>query len=449
VLVHVAFAVLALTAFTTFVVDYGVFWLARRQAQNSADGGALAGAIALAFDAPGDFTDTGPAKQGAYLVTQQNLVYGAVPSVNVTSDITFPACPPGSGGGTCVRVDVFRNPARNNALPMFFGSLVGLAQQGVQATATAQVSGANSARCMLPWVLADRWADVFDDNIDTTTYPNDGDSNPITAWSPNDTYQQPNGDYYNAPYVSGHTGWTTAGDFGRQLNLHRPVGQFSAGWANIVDLPPWNGESSGANFYRNNIAGCNGNTIGIASPTEDCSGYPNSGTTPQQALAGCLGAQTGWINGPTTQGVSGPGGPPSLTPITQQDPGAQWSWSVNAGPNGQAGGVVDGSGNLNMSSPRIRPIAVLDITHYMNNPGCNQGGTGCVAKVINIVGFFVEGVCSTLQSQGRLDPGISCDPDSNANAQVVGRIVTLPGSLSGAGSPVSGSSFINVVRLVR
>ena len=45
VLVHVAFAFLALLAFTTFVVDWGVFWLARRQAQNAADAGALAAAM--------------------------------------------------------------------------------------------------------------------------------------------------------------------------------------------------------------------------------------------------------------------------------------------------------------------------------------------------------------------------------------------------------------------
>src|SRR5438046_9635517 len=50
ILVQVAFSILALTGFTAFVVDYGVLWVARGQAQNAADAGALAGAIALAFD---------------------------------------------------------------------------------------------------------------------------------------------------------------------------------------------------------------------------------------------------------------------------------------------------------------------------------------------------------------------------------------------------------------
>ena len=41
---------MALLAFTTFVIDYGVMWMARRQAQNVADAAALAGAISLIRD---------------------------------------------------------------------------------------------------------------------------------------------------------------------------------------------------------------------------------------------------------------------------------------------------------------------------------------------------------------------------------------------------------------
>src|SRR6266513_4961135 len=50
ILIQVAISIVALTAFTAFVVDYGVLWVARGQAQNAADAGALAGAIARAFD---------------------------------------------------------------------------------------------------------------------------------------------------------------------------------------------------------------------------------------------------------------------------------------------------------------------------------------------------------------------------------------------------------------
>src|SRR5437762_12197199 len=50
ILIQVAISILSLTAFSAFVVDYGVFWVARNQAQTAADAGALAGAVALAYD---------------------------------------------------------------------------------------------------------------------------------------------------------------------------------------------------------------------------------------------------------------------------------------------------------------------------------------------------------------------------------------------------------------
>ncbi len=93
VLIHVAVAMLGLLAFSALVIDYGIFWAARRQAQNSADAGALAGAMGLAYDDPTDFSDTGPAKLAARAAALANLVFGAPPDVNITTDVTFPPCP--------------------------------------------------------------------------------------------------------------------------------------------------------------------------------------------------------------------------------------------------------------------------------------------------------------------------------------------------------------------
>src|SRR6476646_5271241 len=50
ILVQVAIAILVLTALATFVIDHGVLWVSRGQAQNAADAGALSGAIARAYD---------------------------------------------------------------------------------------------------------------------------------------------------------------------------------------------------------------------------------------------------------------------------------------------------------------------------------------------------------------------------------------------------------------
>ena len=50
VFVQVGIALFVLMAFNVFVIDYGMMWVARGQAQNAADAGALAGAVARGFD---------------------------------------------------------------------------------------------------------------------------------------------------------------------------------------------------------------------------------------------------------------------------------------------------------------------------------------------------------------------------------------------------------------
>ena len=94
VLIQVAVAMLALLALASFVFDYGVMWASRGQAQNSADAGALSGAISLAFNSP---TDQAAARARAIAMAQANKVWNQAPSVTA-ADVTFPACPPGIPG---------------------------------------------------------------------------------------------------------------------------------------------------------------------------------------------------------------------------------------------------------------------------------------------------------------------------------------------------------------
>jgi len=149
ILIHVAIAIIALMALSTFVIDYGVFWVGRGQAQNSADSGALAGAIALAYDDYFDRTPSGPAQESAIAAAEANVVYGAVPSVLADTDVTFPPCPDDGTDG-CVRVDVHRTDARGNPLPVFMGAIVGLVDQDVRATATAKTASGNASECLKP-----------------------------------------------------------------------------------------------------------------------------------------------------------------------------------------------------------------------------------------------------------------------------------------------------------
>jgi len=449
ILMQVAIAMVALLAFAALVTDYGILWAARHQAQNVADAAALAGAISLEHN-----PDFNVARAAAKAVGESNKIFGRAPTINLgsgdsvdeTEDISFPLCPPGEGAGqkACIRVNVYRNEDAHDSvaadpLPTFFGRLFGMTQQGVKATATAQVGSGNSIKCLLPFAVIDRWSDDFDNIKDNTSFPDDSKPGTI-GWSQNDDYQ-PAGfvpknpgvgctsapcDTYIAPYGDNPstTGWTIAKDYGRQLIMKGGLGTYSSGWAQEIDLP----DSTGGADYRWNIEHCNTLPVGIAKSTTNCS-KATYGTPGFTEADGCITVETGVSQGPTTQGIG---------TVVGNDSAAHWDPAAT-GPDGQKGAVVGGQG---MSSPRIRPIVIVDINNYISQ---NCSGSTCVAKIANIIGFFTQGMCD--DPGVTLDPGYTC-PDPSKD--VVGRIVTVPGSYaSGVGSVQDPSSFVEVVRLVR
>ena len=400
VLVHVVVAMLGFLGFSALVVDFGIMWSSRRQAQNAADAAALAASISMAYDAKGDYDR---ARATAKTVGESHKVFGRSPSIDqgsgsnadITQDISFPPCPPGLDGptDTCVRVNIYRDAVKD-ALPTFFARVFGVFSQGVKATATSQIAEGNQIECLLPFAIIDRWADNYDDKVVTTYFPDDGKTD-IAGWTPNDDYQPTASptDIYNAPYedaagnptdgVAGTNGFTVAADYGRQLILKDgEPGNYSAGWANEIDLP----DSTGSQDYKWNIKNCNEQAIGLAKFSNPCTAVdePN----------GCVSVKTGVSQGPTSQGVDD---------VVAYDAGAHWDWSLNAG----KGGITGGNGGAR----RIRPIVILDINHYITQNGTKTcTGTNCVGKVANIIGFFLEGMCN--QAGLQLDPGLSCDNPS-------------------------------------
>jgi hypothetical protein len=452
VMVHVAIGLIAFMAISALAIDFGVKWVSRVQAQNAADAGALAGATALAFDSDSREPD-GPAVKSARAFAFANPVWGQPPDVEVT-DVTFPPCPPpdgddptGPGPFNCIRVDVYRNQVRENPLPTFFSQLVGVENQGVRAMAIAKLGEGNSLKCMLPFGVADRWADFHDPTPVVTYFANDAEGvgqgpSPlepgINGWSANDNYDVANGDVYRSPITyptpGQHTGWTVERDYGRQLILKlgsqgqsENPGNYSAGWANQVNLVG----SNGGREYGDDISGCNDYPISIAAADETCEGYPNSETTEEGAVNGCISVQPGVDQGNTRRGVR-----------EAIDADSTAYWNPGGGEDGQ--GVVMNADGEDMGSPRIRPLIVFDIDHYMAQ---NCGGNNCMTKVGNIIGFFLEGMCNDVIAAGRLDPGMVCD---DPNKQVVGRIISLPAQyFAGAGNIADDAAFLKMVILVR
>ena len=433
VLIHVAIALLGLIAFTTFVVDSGVMWVSRSQAQTSADAGALSGAIALAFDSATDFDG---AKEKARAVALQNLVFGQPPDVQIPTgllngDVTFPPCPPNTPGlpDTCVKVDVYRNQARNNPLPMFFGNLLGIGSQGVRATATAQIVTGNMTDCLKPWAVIDRWDEYNGTEPDWPTSDPDPDFNANSTFDrystgqgnlppqEDDTYVPP------GPSTSG-TGFRLPLDEGRQFAVKTDTNTnstVSPGWFRAIRIPRLDGQTGG-NVYRDNITTCGGlpNGYWVPGTSANCPTNITNGDAAYWATQGCYATEPGNMVGPTGQGIAD---------LVARDPGAHYVDGT---------GIVGSTFSPATSSPRVVPVGVIDINFFMSQ---DPNGANGVLKLVNIFGFFIEGM-------GEVNADGSITLANNGKA-VVGRIMTIPSLGGGVSNLPTASAFLRQVILVR
>jgi Flp pilus assembly protein TadG len=178
-LIVVAVMILVLTAMCSLVLDYGVVWSARRQAQNAADAGALAGVQALAKDdstwAPYPAALNTITNASANGTAQANKVDGATPGTEALA--RCPSWMTAPNDVNCVEVNVYRDGTHGSAtMPVFFARLIGQTSQSIRATATAQVVSANASGCMRPWFITDWYNDVNMNNMynpgtDIYTFP--------------------------------------------------------------------------------------------------------------------------------------------------------------------------------------------------------------------------------------------------------------------------------------
>ena len=152
ILLNVATGLMVFIGVTAFVVDYGVMWVGRGQAQNAADAGALAGAVAMAFDTNGwtDRTPTGPARASALRMAQMHSIWGQPPNVDVNTDVFFTGLP----AGCVLRMPMVGRHAfastltqpGTNPLAGDLRSCRWAVNQGVRATATGACGGGRRER---------------------------------------------------------------------------------------------------------------------------------------------------------------------------------------------------------------------------------------------------------------------------------------------------------------
>jgi Flp pilus assembly protein TadG len=338
-LVFVTVGLMAMLSATTLAIDIGMFMNARSQAQNSADAGALAGAVALAYNSFTDRSTSGPAVQSAINTAVANRVAGDLVSVT-PADVTFPNDP--AGRPTRVAVTVFRTAERENSIPTLMGGFFGVQRVDVSASATAEATPANAMTCVKPFMIPDKWKETGGTWTTSSTYDAyDNKGNPV-----------PSPDVYIPAETEGYTGYTVANDVGKQLVLRAGVGDqpepsFYYSWKMPGDI--------GGDFYRENIAHCNQSRMVYdpANPT---------------AMIQEPGAKAG----PTLQGIQD---------LIDQDPGA--TWEPAPGCNCVKSKFAQ--------SPRVFPIPLFNPQIYAEG---KANGRGATFQLANFLGFYADHIDS-------------------------------------------------------
>jgi len=408
-LIHVGMLLFVFMGFSMFVTDLGALWLARGQAQNAADAGALAGAIARTFDDAGDPpTVGGIVYQSAQAAVAAHGVVGAIPTAQVLPSPTTPCPPYVAAGDKCVRVDVFRDGTNGSAfLPTFFGNIFGITTQQIKATATAHMAVANATDCLRPFAVPDLFTDVNpgDANNPVGEYHHWKNKNPGKGdLLPNpDTYVKPT----KGPPPDPGTGYTIANNLGQMVTLKygNPNGSdpMTPGWYMPIDVPRADGApATGGARYRSNISSCNGIPVEIGE---------------------YLLTESGGMTGPTNQGIQA---------LIDQDPYAVWNTSTKTIDHS----CVNNVPSCGAYSPRVIALAVYDVDKFDDSythgdwTDCPGGGT-CV-QIVNFLAFFVAGIDGSGNVYGYLTREAG--------------IFTTNGGTAGVGGP---SAFFYVIQLIQ
>jgi hypothetical protein len=232
---------------------------------------------------------------------------------------------------------VYRTAARGNPVATFLGSMIGIRNVDVGASATARVAPANAMTCVKPFMIPDKWREVGTPPWDTgdtyDAYTNQG--SPL-----------PNPDVYVPADQAGYTGYTTANDAGKQLVLRAGTGSninpsFYYSWKMPDDI--------GGNFYRENIANCNQSIM---------------------HWKDIIIQEPGDKSGPTIQGIED---------LIAKDPNAVWDTSCVCVKNSSYAG----------QSPRVFPIPLYDPEYYANG---KANGRIADFRIGNFLGFFADHV---------------------------------------------------------
>ncbi len=330
VMVIVAGSMIALISAIALAVDVGMLTVARTEAQQVADGAALAGAGALVLS---------PDNVG--FATAEAIAFSGRNEIRGTQAVVLPEDIDVDTDKDLVTVRVIRTQERGNPVGTFFARVFGVNTVNISADATARASPAAGINCLLPVALPDRWYEA-PGNGERSYDPEDGDY--YIPWMNTSTDPATVNDSY--------TGYSSA-DIGTPIVIQSSTanGDLNSFW-----YYPWRPpDQSGADDYRTNVASCVDPTIQFGVGTK-------------------VDVEPGNMRGPTVQGFQD---------LIDLDSNAVWNEQMHCITD--AVDALSSDGDACRSSRRVRPIPLFDPSQAPQTG--NEGFT-----FTNFAGIFVEGI---------------------------------------------------------
>jgi Flp pilus assembly protein TadG len=354
----VGVGLLAFTAVSALVIDYGAQLVSHAQVQNTVDAAALAGATSLAFDDSSDRTASGPAATAALTFAERNRVWGETPTPD-TVDIQFPVCDAhdeevsNNSVLACVQVTAHRDKASGNAIPALIGALVNSSSFGVMSSAMAQAKDANATDCLKPLAIPDRWIEKMPPWSVTSTFDRyDAMGNPL-ALAVRDLYLEANP-------ISNGSGLTFSAYYGARVTLKPGALAYPIGAWEYLPLQT-EGGVFGANDVLANTTGCSASLVTLEHPDVP---------TRLPLAAGDIAGNESLI----AQGA---------LQLIAKDPAAHWNETTRRIDNSCA----EDSTPCRSMSPRVVALALYD--PFELTTAIHDGMAGDV-RLRNIIGLFIE-----------------------------------------------------------
>jgi hypothetical protein len=454
----VAVAMVAIIAMAALSIDVVTLYLARMEAQRSADAAALAAARVISLSGltgdpdhttPGSWSSicggsASPATQAATAAAMQNAIGGVAPTtVQVTysaSGTSGPDCsglPAAFGVNPLVTVEVTRA-----SLPTFFARIWGNRGNTVNATAAAEVFNSSNSgnvgngptgtitpvqpRCVKPWVV---WnLDPLNPNAscqnNTTCRPlvDQGDGhivNPGVTLNGSTTSTGVVGEvFWLTPNCIYSGGSCSPRSTSKLANFNNGFG-YMKGPPSLLYLPGQAPSllpvavpscSSGASMYQQAIAGCDQSTVyqcGVQNGnTVDMSENPGAGTNDTTDGVQCL------IDEEDVTTPAQPDGQDALNPYAAP---SSYPFQILAGTSNPLVGFGLTPGTPVTSSNSIVSLPIIDNTTTVPNNGTKQ---------VTVVGFL-QVFINAVDQWGNVNVTVlNVTGCSNGGGQPVGTAVT-------------------------